>query len=60
MNRRNFIQKSSAISLLATGSSLGADAFKEPYLIKGFDKLINEKGEYVLPPLPYDFNALEP
>ena len=57
MDRRNFFGK----SILAAGAlGLGSNVFAEPYLIKGFDKLINEKGEYILPALPYDYNALEP
>lgn len=61
MDRRNFLQKGTALSLTAAGAmALGSNIFSEPYLIKDFDKLINEKGEYILPPLPYDHNALEP
>jgi Fe-Mn family superoxide dismutase len=61
MNRRDFMQKGTALSIVTAGTaSLGSNIFAEPFLIKDFDKLINEKGEYILPALPYDYNALEP
>jgi superoxide dismutase, Fe-Mn family len=61
MDRRDFIQKGTALSLVTAGTmALGNNIFAEPFIVKDFDKLINEKGEYILPPLPYDYNALEP
>ena len=61
MNRRDFIQTGTALSLTTTATmGLGTKIFAEPFLVKDFDKLINEKGEYILPSLPYDYNALEP
>jgi len=61
MDRRNFIKNGSALSLLGMSSyAFGKDVFTEPFIVKDMDNLVNEKGEYILAPLPYDFNALEP
>lgn len=61
MDRRNFFQKSTAIPLFTDGTMvLGNNIIVEPFIIKYLDKLINEKGEYILPPLHYEYNALEP
>ena len=38
-------------------TALGAEEAKKPGASAGFDA---EKGVYVVPPLPYDYNALEP
>src|SRR4051812_23931575 len=60
MDRRNFLLKGTTLSLAAGSIGLGANIYAAPYLVKGIDNLINEKGEYILSPLPYDYNALEP
>jgi superoxide dismutase, Fe-Mn family len=61
MNRKDFISKGTTLSL-ATVSSLafGQNVFSHPIIIEGLDKLQNEKGDFTLSPLPYDYNALEP
>ena len=60
MDRRDFIQRGAALTVATGALVLSNDVFGAPFLVTGLDKLVNEKGEYVLAPLPYDFNALEP
>lgn len=57
MNRRHFLVAGAAATALAP---LGSNAFSEPFLVGDLDKLTDEKGVYILPPLAYAQDALEP
>lgn len=54
MDKRTFLKTSAAMGLGAmAGSSLLANSFMPA-------DVLNDKGEYTLPPLPYAYDALEP
>jgi len=62
MNKRTFLKAGAAFG---AASMVGMPAFAGRKLPKGdeflkMDEIVNANGEYVLPPLPYDYNALEP
>jgi Fe-Mn family superoxide dismutase len=57
MNRRHFLATGAAATAL---TPLGSNAFAEPFLVGDLDKLTDEKGVYILPPLAYAQDALEP
>jgi superoxide dismutase, Fe-Mn family len=63
MNRRNFLSAtvtSSAALMPLCGTPLGANIFAEPFAVQGMDNLTDKNGVYILPPLPYAQDALEP
>ncbi|TAL69333.1 MAG: twin-arginine translocation signal domain-containing protein [Bacteroidetes bacterium] len=59
-SRRDFIKTAAASTLAVTAMASTPGLLAEPLIINGFDKLQNDKGEFVLGPLPYTTDALEP
>ena len=57
--RRDFI-KTGASAVALTTLAQSSSVFAEPYVVKGMDNLQNDKGEFILPPLPYAYDSLEP
>jgi Fe-Mn family superoxide dismutase len=58
-DRRNFIKTTASVAALASLLPVSA-ALSEPFTIKGLDVLQNENGEFILNPLPYSYDSLEP
>ena len=54
-NRRNFLK---SVPLVASAAILAQPAMITS--LYGAEMTVNEKGEYLLPPLRYEYNALEP
>lgn len=60
MNKREFLKKS---AIIGAGSVLASNTLLSGQLgfnTNKYDKIIDGNGNYVLPPLPYDYSALEP
>lgn len=59
MNKRDFLKTGAAVSLAAMmpSAAMMAAAENSPYQ---FDQMIDPSGTYTLPPLLYDYSALEP
>jgi Fe-Mn family superoxide dismutase len=58
MTKRDFLVGTAALGAAATIPNL---TFANSKLKSfGFQKAVDSEGKYVLPPLPYDYNALEP
>lgn len=59
-DRRDFLKTTAAAAVSFAALSQSTTLLADPYIIKGLDKLQNDKNEFILNPLPYDYNALEP
>lgn len=63
MTKREFLKTGAVAglaSLLPASAALAAPTHSGPGGVIGKTKVVDEKGEYILPPLPYAYNALEP
>lgn len=58
MTKRDFLTTTALMGAAAIMPLSGLAMSK--IKINGFEQAVNDKGDYVLPPLPYDYNALEP
>jgi superoxide dismutase, Fe-Mn family len=58
--RRDFLKSTAASAITIAALSKNSEIMAEPYTINELDKLQNEKGEFILSPLQYSYDALEP
>ncbi len=59
IDRRNFI-KNIAVGAVASTAAFHKLSYAGEMAMKTTDKLTDDSGKYILPPLPYDYAALEP
>lgn len=59
-NRRDFLKAGAATAAFLATASTATSVLSETLNTSGLDKLINDKGEFTLGPLPYSYDALEP
>ncbi len=59
MDRRKFI-KNMAVGAVASSAAFHRISFAGDIFMKNTDNLMDGNGKYILPPLPYDYAALEP
>jgi superoxide dismutase, Fe-Mn family len=60
MDKRTFLKTSAAVGLGGFATANGLAAHAAGFVSKTNDILVDKNGEYLLPPLPYDYDALEP
>lgn len=60
MNKRTFLKTTAAAGLGGFATATGLASHAKGFVSGTNDILTNKNGEYLLPPLPYEYNALEP
>lgn len=60
VNKRKFLKTTAASAVAIAALSKSSQLMAEPFIINEIDKLQNDKGEFMLAPLPYSYDALEP